>query len=144
MGIGWSIHRNDGWRGQLALVRRWHERVLGAAQTGSPDLQDFIFVFFQNCYHLREWLHRTSKIPKSEIDKFYSTTKELMLCRDICNGTKHLDVDHASVDAGFSIGWEYVPREPNGGRLFLIADNKYDLLELATKCLQLIEGFTSR
>lgn len=144
MGIGWSVHRNDGWQGQLARVRRWHQRVLNAASTGSPDLQDFIFVFFQNCYHLREWLHSTSRIPKAEIDQLYSTTKELRLCRDICNGTKHLDLSNASVDAFFSIGYEYAPHEPGGSRLFLIADDKYDLLELAGRCLRLLEQFTAR
>lgn len=144
MGIGWSIHRNDGWRGQLAGIHRWHDRVVSAARTGSPDLQDFIFVFFQNCHHLREWLHQTSAIPKGEVDRFFTQTKELQLCRDICNGTKHLNIDRASIDATFSIGWEYNPHEPCGARLFLIADDKYDLLDLASRCLKLLDQFTAQ
>ena len=144
MGVGWSIHRNNGWRGQLAGIRRWHARVVEASRVGSPDLTDFIFVFFQSCYHLREWLHHTSKIPKAEVDRFYAQTKELRLCRDICNGTKHLNIDHASVDPTFSIGWEYRPYEPSGARMFIIADDKYDMVDLAARCLELIEDFTAQ
>jgi hypothetical protein len=144
MGIGWSIHRNDGWRGQLERVQRWHSRTVTAAQTGSPDLQDFIFVFFQNCYHLREWLCQTSTISKHDVDGFFNGTKELLLCRDICNATKHLNINRASVDATFSIGYEYNPSEPSNARLFLIADAKYDLLDLASRCLKLLEQFTAQ
>ncbi len=144
MGIGWSIHRNDGWLGQMERLRRWYERVGEAARTGSPDLADFVFVFFQCCYQLREWLLQTSTLPADEVNRFYAETKELRLCRDICNGTKHLNVSDASVDAGFSIGWEYNPSEPYGARLFLIADDKYDLLDLASKCMALTEEFTAQ
>lgn len=143
MGIGWSIHRNDGWRGQLERLRRWDARTREAARTGSSDLEDFIFVFFQYCYQMREWLLQTSKLPEEKIDRFYTETKEMRLCRDICNGTKHLNLSAPSVDAGFSIGWEYAPSEPNGARLFLIADDKYDLLELAGRCMALTEGFVA-
>ncbi len=124
------------------LIRRWHARVLIAAQTGSPDLTDFIFVYFQSCHHLRDWLHHTSKLSKTEVERFFSQTKELRLCRDIGNATKHLNIDRASIDANFSIGWEYYPSEPTGARLFLIADDKYDLVHLASRCLELLEQFT--
>ena len=144
MGIGWSIHRNDGWRGQLKRIHRWHDRVVHAANSGSADLEDNVFALFQSCYHLREWLEKTSKLPKSDINSFYRQTKELRLCRDICNGTKHLTITSASVDPGFSIGYEYAPDEPNGARMFLIADDEYDLLDLASKCVAILDEFTSK
>jgi hypothetical protein len=144
MGIGWSTHRNGGWRGQLDRIHRWHARVVKAAKTGSAELEDFIFVLFQNCHHLREWLEKTSTIPKDEITAFFTKTKELRLCRDLCNGTKHMSLKSASVDAGFSIGREYARHEPGGARMVLIADDKYDLLELASRCVVLIDDFTKK
>ena len=101
-------------------------------------------MFFQNCYHLREWLCQTSTISKHDVDGFFNGTKELLLCRDICNATKHLNINRASVDATFSIGYEYNPSEPSNARLFLIADAKYDLLDLASRCLKLLEQFTAQ
>jgi hypothetical protein len=144
MGIGWSIHRNDGWLGHLKRLRRWHDRVREAARIGHPDLEDFIFVFFQCCYQMREWMLQTATIPPDEVNRFYADTKALRLCRDICNGTKHLNIADASVDPGFSIGWEYNHWEPNNARLFLIADDKYDLLDLAAQCMSLTDEFATK
>ena len=143
MGIGWSIHKNDGWRGQLGRLHRWHDRLIHAASTGCSDLEDFAFVFFQTCYHLREWLHKTSDIPGVNVDEFFKRTHELGLCRDIRNGTKHLTLTNASVDARFSIGREYDPSSASGYRLFLIADDKYDLLALAGRCVEVLDDFTT-
>jgi hypothetical protein len=144
MGIGWSIHKNGGWRGQLARIHRWHERLHLAAVRGSQDLEDFAFTFFQNCYYLREWLQKTCSMSKSEIDTLFTSSKELELCRDICNGTKHLTIDRPSIDADFSIGREYDPNEKSGYRLLWIADGKYDVLELASRCVSILDQFTSR
>ena len=113
------------------------------AKNSRIDLEDFAFVFFQTCCHLREWLHKTSDIPKADVDELFTRTHELRLCRDICNGTKHLTLRNASVDAGFSIGREYDPSSASGYRLFLIADDKYELLALATRCVEIIDDFTT-
>jgi hypothetical protein len=144
MGLGWSIHKSGGWRGQLERIHRWHSRVLQAASTGSGDLEDFIFALFQNCYHLREWLQETSDIPQADVDALFTQTQELQLCRDVCNATKHLNLKRASIDAHLSIGREYDPSSASGYRLFLIADNKYDLLDLASRCVDVLDHFTAK
>ena len=135
MGLGWSVHKNDGWRGQFERVHRWRIRLLEATRSKSPDLEDFAYAFFQNCYHLREWIEKTSSCPQSELDALMATSAPLRLCRDIANGTKHRTLQHASVDTDFSIGREYAPDEPAGYRLFLIADDKYDLIDLSRMCI---------
>lgn len=145
MGIGWSMHRNDGWRGQLDRAARWHKRVVSAANTAAPDLEDFTYTFFQNCYHLREWMLQTGGASQLELDEFFARNIELQVCRDVCNGTKHLNLSHASVDRSFSIGREYTPGEPLGFRMFIVAnDQHYDLIHLADRCLMLWQKFTER
>ena len=127
----------------MQRIHRWHKRLVKAADTGSPDLEDFAFAFFQNCHHLREWMEKTSKLEPEEVKQLFTRTPELRLCRDLCNGTKHLTLrkDTASVDANFSIGREYDPNSPSGYRLFVIADDKYDLLDLASRCVKIIDNF---
>jgi len=136
-----GIHRNGGWQGQLARVQRWHWRLVEADVSGSADLEDFAFAFFENCYHLREWIENTSATSTADLDSLFARSRVLRLCRDLCNGTKHLTITRASVDAGFSIGREYDPSRPSEYRLFIIADDKYDLMELAHECLRQWEEF---
>jgi hypothetical protein len=152
MGIGWSLQKNDGWRGQMARIRRWHERVIQAANSGSLDLEDFVFLFFQNCYLLREWLLKTSNVDHKDIEALFASMPQLRVCRDICNGTKHLTLNNPSVDPDFSIGREYDPSSPSGHRLFIIAhgtkdwaaNGKYDLLQLSSDCVDAWAAFIAK
>ena len=144
MGMGWSIHKNGGWQGQLERVHRWYGRLIHSASIGSADLEDFAFTFFQNCYFLREWVEKTSTITSSDLDLLFSQSRELQVCRDLCNGTKHLTISKPSADANFSIAREYDPGSAHKYRLVGIAADKFDLLELANKCLQEWERFLSK
>ena len=143
MGIGWSLHKNDGWRGQLLRVHRWHRRVIEAANDGSPDLADFTSALFQNCYHLREWFQKTAKTNHGALNLIFKQSRELQVCRDICNGTKHFTLKHPSVDGAFSICWEYDPAQVGKRRLVIIAGEKYDLLDLAFRCVAALDEFAA-
>lgn len=117
--------------------------MINSTVIGSADLEDFAFTFFQNCYYLREWIEKTSNIASSELDSLFSRSRELQVCRDLCNGTKHLTISKPSVDAHFSIAREYDPSSAHKYRLLVIADDVYDVLELAHKCIQEWERFPS-
>jgi hypothetical protein len=114
-----------------------------AANSGSPDLADYAFALFQNCYHLREWFQKTAKANPEALDSVYKRSRELQVCRDICNGTKHLTLRDASVDAEFSICREYDPSHPAKCRLVIIAGEKYDLLDLASRCVATLDDFAA-
>ncbi len=109
---------------------------------------DFLYAFFQNCHYLRDWLIKADAVPREKLNEFYQANRELQICRDICNGTKHFDVTNPSVDPEFAIGREYVPANWPGKRphvnetWFIIAGgHKYDLFELAHRCMRLWEAF---
>jgi hypothetical protein len=149
MGVGWSVHKNGGWRGQLERTRRWHARVRALqAQKGIyvevEDL-DILYAFFQNCHHLREWLHLSRDIPHKDIDDFVAQHKQLGVARDIANGTKHFHISRPSIDALFSIGREYEPPPHPGAapgqRWFVIAGEMYDIFDLTDTCMQLWDLF---
>jgi hypothetical protein len=82
---------------------------------------------------------------------FFASTRELRLCRDIVNGSKHLMVKHASVDPAHRIHSEYVPPPLDGSAS---ASASYDLvvawggnggtirlLELCSRCVDQVGGF---
>ncbi len=152
-----SRHISFGWEGQYKRVKRWYDRVMKIRSrvTSNPPQQeqdekdhDDIYAFFQNCYHLRDWLRRTNTVSHTELEKFFSKHVELGICRDICNGTKHFQISKPSVDAFFSIGRQFLLRNPDrndgiGDTTWFIkaGDSTYDIFELASKCMKLWESF---
>jgi hypothetical protein len=56
--LGWSLHMTGGWESQLDRVKRWYHRASTA--TNSIDRFDFLYAFFENAFHLRDWLRDTN------------------------------------------------------------------------------------
>lgn len=80
-----SIHSSLGWRGQLARVSRWLDRLM--CVRSPEDAEDFLYAFFQNCYHLRDWV--LTELSSTDVDSFVSDSLPLRICRDVANLTKH-------------------------------------------------------
>ncbi|MFX1590486.1 MAG: hypothetical protein ACFFC1_20320, partial [Promethearchaeota archaeon] len=105
---GGSIHTSLGWIGQFERITRWLQRMkqIKIDREFDGDLQqhqDYIYSFFQNCYHLREWLLKSGVVKQIEIEKLFHNNIELKICRDICNGTKHMEINQPSIDKDISI-----------------------------------------
>ena len=119
------------------------------------DLTDFLFTFFQSCYHFREWMESTAGIPKADLDALFQANPEMGICRDIWNVTMHFSLstppsqkfevsfvqEHCpSGHLYFNDGWF-------GGdaRLTVVTDDKnYDARELAHRCLEIWKVFLSK
>lgn len=54
-------------------------------------VQDSLFDFFTNCYHLADWLKNCGLEDSIE---YAINDKNLSICRGIANGTKHLKLNH--------------------------------------------------
>ncbi|MBI5778390.1 MAG: hypothetical protein HZA49_02920 [Planctomycetes bacterium] len=157
--IGESLHKpygikqKDLWWMQWICVKRWYKRVQEIQERhiktdiGLADF-DFIYAFFQNCYHLKDWLIASRPKLRKSIEDLFSTNDELQLCQDICNGTKHCELSRPRRDANFNIYREYdhfaLPNE-SSDRYRIASDNKnkptesvktYDLFDLAHKCIE--------
>ncbi len=86
---------------QLARTRRYYERFKklndGKAKEPSSEANmDDIYAFFQNCYHLKDWLKNDDAYTFhscQEIEEHVKQSDELLICADICNGSKHLSFD---------------------------------------------------
>ena len=124
-----------GWRSQYAAMLRWHGRCEsrhnGQCYTSRVDALDFMLAFFVVCYHLRDYAIETGKISQREIDRLIGKNRYMRICRDVCNRSKHHTLTgKASIDRDWSIGREYVPWSDGDEKLFLIADEKYDAIDV--------------
>ena len=55
--------------------------------------QDDMWSFFQACWHIKDWVRHDPLVPlqiKEAIKQQAEATKVLLMCHDLCNGTKHL------------------------------------------------------
>jgi hypothetical protein len=140
--------KQQGWQGQFDRMERWHQRALGALSGRNPDLddaEDFVYAFCQSAYHLRDWLRKSGAASQAELDALMQSTPALKLCRDVCNGSKHLTLDDTTTTERIGLMREYIPpftKGETGGvrpRLFAFEDlsgsvQLVDISELMREC----------
>ncbi|QWV95131.1 hypothetical protein KP004_08120 [Geomonas oryzisoli] len=91
------------WQEQWERVNRYYdrfERMNGGVEAhGEPAdyYFDDMWSFFQNCFHLRDWLKAghfcPDKIAKSP-DAYVNENEFLAICADLANATKHMMLTH--------------------------------------------------
>jgi hypothetical protein len=150
VGIGLTLQQLEGWQGQYHRTRRWHRRVIAAAN-GEPsaDELDFLLAFFESAHHLRDWLARTGAVGVADLESFAAAHVEIGVCRDIANGFKHHSLSRSSVDAEFAIVNQYVDpgdrgrpyRYPNGEWTVLAGGHQFGLVTLSEVVIRLWDGF---
>ena len=148
---------------QLERVRRWYGRFKqlndGMEHPTPCDMYiDIIYAFFQNCYHLKDWLKNDpayTKHTRTQIENYVKKTQSLSICADICNGSKHLTLNHApssgdvpkvgkkviTIDIGHSLSGEEFPTMVKMQVEVEHAGKKRDAFQLATDALQAWESF---
>jgi len=87
------------WNEQWARVNRYFDRFRqmndGVEGHGEPSdyYYDDMLSFFQNCFHLRDWLEADSfiavKITKTP-EQYVKDTECLAICADLANAVKHM------------------------------------------------------
>lgn len=152
--------REDQWESQWARVARWFGRTREiqakseAVELGAEDI-DVLIAFFQNCYHLRDWIIACRPGLKERLSEFFRQHFEMKACRDICNGFKHKKLKRPSLDPDFCLYREYdhfqADADPLKSSVFYcvaFADGvdvrKYDAFDFARRCFRLWEDFISR
>ena len=152
---------------QFERMKRWYELIgrinqgekinpeeyPGESSTFSIDdyfdrSLDYFYAFFQNCYHLKDWVKKDDavKLENEEVEDFINKSEYMLICADICNGTKHLEHRNRShkdpkfggrrlsmsADSGLIIEAEFSIRTKTG---------TIDAFELASVCVQEWEKF---
>jgi len=87
---------------QWARVQRALQRIENNKNRQMDDYEDDVWFFFQNCWHLKDWLKNDSAIDKGIRDSVESDVhkiEELVICADLANRSKHLKLTSIRVDA---------------------------------------------
>jgi hypothetical protein len=88
-----------GYCAQLDRSRRFLERMK-ASSLDPLESQDMAWAFFQNCWHVKDWLKMDLIVheqPKRVAIDMAHQSPILKICQELCNGTKHL-LTHAAID----------------------------------------------
>lgn len=80
---------------QLDRVQRYLQRfseINSGREHNQPSdyYEDDVYAFFQNCYHLKDWIkHDPQCASWTPCETLIKKSPNLKLCADICNGLKH-------------------------------------------------------
>src|SRR5260370_9150620 len=87
------------WREQYDRMQRWYDRFARINQgykhdSPAENSADETFAFFQNCYHLKDWIKNDSNLPsdvRQSVEPFVNDTRSLKVCGDLTNTLKHFE-----------------------------------------------------
>lgn len=89
------------WREQLDRVERFLERIDrdDVGELDRTEYEDFLWSFFQHCWHLKDWIKNDPNLPSSvdpdDVEEAAKQSDALMLTADLANRTKHLDLTYS-------------------------------------------------
>jgi len=146
---------------QYCRMKRWYQRFQELNQgkqhnRASDFFRDDVYAFFQNCYHLKDWIINDESVPviitekKKIVEKYINCNDCLRWCGDICNGSKHLRRNRTSrSEKGIKNGLKQHTHLHVGDKDIIvvnytvIAENgiEKDPFELATNCVKAWETF---
>lgn len=152
-----TVSPKNQWMSQFFRVKRWYDRVVdlrGKSETEQLSAYDFdtIIAFFENCYHLRDWLESSRPELKDDLRALFKDCFEMGACRDICHGFKHKRYERPTHDSDFNMYREYdhfkAETEPFKNPevynvAFAYGDDikKYNVFDLADRCFDIWLGF---
>jgi hypothetical protein len=152
-----TVSPEDQWKLQFYRVGRWYDRVLSLkSKSETEKLTDYDFdtliAFFQNCYHLRDWLESARPVLRDQIKVLFEQNFELRMCRDICHGFKHKRLNNPSIDPDFNLYREYDPfkaevkpdKNPEVYNIAFANGNdirKFNVFDFVDKCIDIWNEF---
>jgi len=100
---------NTGYPHQLDRARRFLDRIQANYQDlegiNEVEFQDMMWSFFQHCWHVKYWMRHdplASNAQKKAVNDRAHQSGALMICHDLCNGTKHLRLDSPGAEQAIS------------------------------------------
>ena len=147
------------WLGQYDRMIRWYKKFeeIDQGKEVERERQDFfhdhdiVYAFFQNCFHLKDWIINDPDVtlPKSDVVDYTYKTDCLKLCSDIANGTKHLRLDKTRSGISPTIGPLNITLTelPNRNVRYAIkysigtTSGYFDAFEIATQSIQKWKDF---
>ena len=89
-------------RDALAKAKREYQALEEAITTQDKTrIGDCLFNFSVSVYHVKDWLieNPSSAYSKSDVEAVVNATPSLLLCRDLCNASKHRKIKRYTPNA---------------------------------------------
>ena len=89
------------WREQFDRVERFLRRIENLSEDRN-EYEDSLWAFFQNCWHLKDWIKNDPQVPPAVQQSVEDSVKEspaLMICADLANRSKHFSLERIRRDA---------------------------------------------
>lgn len=125
---------------QLDRVRRMLDRIERKQGRAVDDYGDDIWSFFQNCWHLKDWIKNDPHVSiHGSIEDLVKKSPPLMICADLANGTKHLKFDRPPRVGAKPSHWNMTITPGESSTVEYLIDpgtgTKQDALDLARSCV---------
>lgn len=88
---------NNEIKDQFSSLGRSLKRLKDNYKTDS-NIEDYVYHFFQDCFHFKNYVTESGLINKKDVNDFIESNKDMKICRDICNGSKHCINTNPSID----------------------------------------------
>ena len=140
------------WHEQWQRVLRWRNRLNQLSEARDPDpdeAQDHVYAFFQNVWHLKDWLKNDpgSGMRSEKVESFANGCHALKVAADLCNGSKHLTLTHPRAN-GARLAGRDIRAVVGGGVSYrfriLVHESQRDAFELAQECVSEWESFLTQ
>lgn len=97
------------WSQQYWRMQRSYTRLRGYAEgltacTDSDEAIDALFHFFQDAYHLKDWIKNFQPEVGGAVERLFDKAvgvEPMSMCADLCNGTKHFTLSRPRSGAIF-------------------------------------------
>jgi hypothetical protein len=112
------------------------------------DLQDHVQIFFQQCFHLKDWIKNdaTASGAVGDVEAFVASTPVLECARAICNGSKHLALRAPNIAPKIQAARIYAGADNRitPQPIVEIAGAEHDVFQLADKCVDAWRTYLSK
>jgi hypothetical protein len=138
---------------QYDRMTRWYEKF-SAIDKGrehnlpSDNYLDDVHAFFQNCYHLKDWIINDAAASRTTVEAHINSSRPLMLCADICNSLKHLSLTSPRSGENPAFGRKQFGVGIGGGPTTIklkwqvdTTSGPLDAFQLATDCVAAWDAF---
>lgn len=113
--------------------------------------------FFQDCFHLKDWLKNDGSLPKrcrNNVERFVDDSESLRICADIANASKHkllkkekfirVDKNIDLIESGYVM--MYDPTLTECGKCIRVKFNNIllDAFKLASECMREWEQYINK
>jgi hypothetical protein len=131
---------------QWRRAQRWLSRIADSPPADHMDYEDFMWAFFQNCWHLKDWIKHDKNLPNElcqALDAEIRNLEPLQTCADIANGGKHFALDRPRDGKGASPShknFDPINGEPDRAKVTIYIargdGNRIEAIALAKEAMQ--------